>query len=279
MSLFLRIATAANRIGLGSLVARAASLKYPASRFSVDREGRWVNCQEDGTFVSPTVHTASYAAVKGWVLDNWTWGYRPGPGDTVIDVGAGIGEEAVIFSELVGDNGRVIAVEAHPGTFKALEETVRRSRLTNVTAMFCAVADRDGELEIGDGDAHLANSVIGQGSGVRVPARSIDSLAAELGIAEVALLKMNIEGAERLAVDGMAQIAPKVRNLVISCHDFIATENGGSPEFRTKDHVRKALKRLGFVISSRSDAATSWMRDYLYGQREDAPRPRKRKAK
>jgi FkbM family methyltransferase len=267
MSVLFRLANAAGRMGLSPWIARVASLAYRGSDFSVDDQGRWVNRQAEATFVSPIFHTKSYAAVNDWVLDNWTWGYRPRAGDTVIDVGAGIGEEAVIFSRLVGESGRVISIEAHPRTFSCLQETIRRSGLTNVTSVHCAIAEQDGELSIDDGDLHLANSVIGQRGNLKVPARSLDSLADELGLGEIALVRMNIEGAERLAVRGMSRFAPQVRNAVISCHDFIPSEYGGSPEFRTRDDVRAALEAQGLMISTRPDAAEAWVRDYLYGRR------------
>ncbi|MFL6727013.1 MAG: FkbM family methyltransferase [Sphingomicrobium sp.] len=267
MSVLFRIANAAGRIGLTPWVARVASLAYRGSDFSVDDHGRWVNRQAEATFVSPVFHTKSYAAVNEWVLDHWTWGYLPRAGDTVIDVGAGIGEEAVIFSRLVGESGRVISIEAHPRTFSCLQETIRHSGLTNVTPLYCAVAEQDGELSISDVDVHLANSVIGEGANLKVPARSLDSIAEEFGLGEIALLRMNIEGAEKLAVKGASRIASRVHNMVISCHDFVATEYGGLADFRTKGHVRSMLESQGFTISTRPDAAEPWVRDYLYGRK------------
>lgn len=268
MSTFLKIAQVADRIGLRPLVAKAASMAYPASRFEVDDHGRWVNRQPEATFVSPIFHTTSFAGVKQWVLYNWAWQYQPKPGDTVIDVGAGVGEEAVVFSQLVGPNGRVISIEAHPGTFACLQQTIERSGLTNVTPVWCAVSDADGELMISDAAAHLTNSVIGQTEGIRVPARSLDSLAQELGLGEIALIKMNIEGAERPAVKGMKALARHVRNAVISCHDFVAEHYDGGPDYRTKAEVRPALEAMGFAITTRPDAPESWVRDYLYGINE-----------
>src|SRR3954471_11158565 len=201
--------------GLRRASARFASLVYGAARggrqsFTVDRDGHWVNRQPEATIVSPTVHTTSYAAFRRWVIDNWCWGYLPQAGDTVIDVGAGVGEEAVIFSRLVGPTGRVISIEAHPETFACLEQTVRLSRLGNVTPLQVALSDRDGTANIASGDSHLTSSVVKGGRGIEVAARSLDSIAAELRLREIALLKMNIEGAERLAVKGMHSAAPRV---------------------------------------------------------------------
>jgi FkbM family methyltransferase len=272
VSAILKVAETADRLGFRSLVARAASLAYAPQHFEVDREGHWVNRQAEATFVSPTLHTANFSEVERAVLDNWTWGYLPKPGDIVVDVGAGIGEEAVVFSRRVGSSGRVIAIEAHPETFACLRETIERSGLDNVTALNCAVADRDGELFISAGPTHLGpshlmNTVLNGGSGTRVSARTLDSLADELALDHIDLLKMNIEGAEKMAVEGFDRLAPNVRHAAISCHDFVATHFGGAPHYVTKERVCAALEARGFAIRSRPDAADSWVRDYLYASR------------
>ena len=189
-----------DRIGLRRVSASVASLVYGAATvgrqsFSIDADGRWRNHEPEATIASPTVHTTSYAAFRDWVIDNWCWAYRPLPGDTVVDVGAGIGEEAVVFSHLVGPTGHVISIEAHPETFACLKETVRLSKLTNVTPLQIAVGERDGATMIASGKTHLTSSVVRGGAGIKVPLRSLDSLACELGLRDIALLKMNIEGA------------------------------------------------------------------------------------
>jgi len=241
-------------------------LRGDARRFGVDGAGRWVNIQPEATFVSPDVYTPYYAQVEASVMDYWCAFDRPGPGDTIIDVGAGIGEDAVVFSKLVGPSGRVIAIEAHPGTFACLQGTIERSGLANVVAVQCAIADREGVLTMSDDDAHLANSVLKAGGGVDVPARTLDALLAELGIGEVGLLKMNIEGAERPAMAGMRGSAPRIRTVAISCHDFVADAGGGA-DFRTRDVVRPALEAMGYKVRQRAEAAHPWLRDTLYGTR------------
>lgn len=266
MSITFKIANAIDSIGLRRPLARAASLAYPSSKFSVDEEGRWVSRQPEATFVNSSLHTTTYSNIRKWVLDNWAWAYMPSPGDMVIDVGAGIGEEAVIFSKLVGEAGRVISIEAHPQTFACLQKTVQLSGLKNVSPVACAVADVDGDLFISTAEVHLASSIIGQTDGIRVSARSLDSLADELGLNEVALLKMNIEGAEKLAVRGMARLAPRIKNAVISCHDFVS-EATGDEQFRVKAEVRSALESYGFTIKTRPESGDPWVRDYLYASR------------
>lgn len=250
------------------LLAQAASgllaLRGDRRRFGVDRSGHWLNIQPEATFVSPDVYTAYYAQVEAAVLDAWCAFDRPMDGNTIIDVGAGIGEDAVVFSKLVGPSGRVVAIEAHPGTFACLKETIARSGLSNVVTVQCAIADREGVLTMSDDSEHLANSVLKGGCGVDVPAKTLDALLSELGIDDVDLLKMNIEGAERPAMTGIESSVPGIRKAAISCHDFVADAGNGGEDFRTRDFVRGALEAKGFKVRQRADAAHPWLRDTLY---------------
>jgi FkbM family methyltransferase len=253
-------------------LARAATAAYRQASngtqiFSVDAAGRWVNHHRHGTIVSPKIHTSRYEDYSAWVAENWMWQYEPRRGDTVIDVGAGLGEEAIVFSRLVGASGKVVSIEAHPQTFGCLRSTLSRSGLRNVVPIFCAIADQDGAVTISDDADYLSNSILKSGEAValRVPARTLDSLADELGLGEVSLLKMNIEGAERLAVRGMANLTKRLRHVVISCHDFIS-ERGGRDNFRTFSEVRSQLEELGFDLKDRREHADPWTRYYLYGR-------------
>lgn len=264
MSILAKAALLADRTGLRRPLAKLATRAYRHRTFSVDSSGFWVNAERGATFVSPTVHTASLASIFRIVSDYWCWGYTPRDGDTVIDVGAGIGEEAVAFSRLVGPAGRVIAIEAHPTTFACLQRTIRRSRATNVTAINCAVMDKAGEAAISTG-AEISSTVIDGKGEIPVPARSLDDICANLG--NIALLKMNIEGAERLAVQGMGESASRIQNAVIACHDFIAEDCGLSDNYRTRDEVRRTLEALGYAVRTKHGETIPHFRDNLYGSR------------
>jgi Methyltransferase FkbM domain len=100
--------------------------------------------------------------------------------------------------------------------------------------------------------------------GITVPARRIDTIARELGPTHIDTLKMNIEGAERLAVRGLQGIVAATSNVCISCHDFLA-DDGGPEAFRTKALIRQFLVEHGFEVESRDDAPRPWTRDYVYG--------------
>ena len=90
----------------------------------VDSDGDWHNCRPDVTFVSPVLNVSSYEHVAAAVKDLWCHGYDLRAGEIVVDVGAGVGDDVVVFSRLVGLHGRVIAIEAHPTTFRDHVRTI-----------------------------------------------------------------------------------------------------------------------------------------------------------
>jgi FkbM family methyltransferase len=234
------------------------------------RDGTWVHHYRSariphaglGRAAPPHIFTAG-------VRDPFLYDYTPGSGDVVFDVGAGTGAETLVFSRLVGPAGRVVSIEAHPRTFERLERLRKLNRLTNVTPLQVAVSDVEGEVVISDLGDHLRNIVLAESDeGIVVAARRIDAIAAEVGISRIDLLKMNVEGAECAALQGLGALITNIRHVCISCHDFLA-DDGGADELRTKSFVHEFLLEHGFRVFSREDAAEPWTRDYVYGTRNE----------
>jgi FkbM family methyltransferase len=259
-----------DRPGRRGLLVVPASLwvsgTYRAPCLVTWQDGVWIHRYRDakiphavlGRAAPPDVFTAE-------ARDIFLYGYTPRPGDTVFDVGAGIGAETLLFARLVGRRGRVVSLEAHPGTYERLSRLVAVNGLENVTPLQVAASNVDGEIVITDSDQHLRNTTVAdEGGGIPVRGRRIDTIARELGITTVDLLKMNIEGAEQLAVRGLDGLIGAIRHVCISCHDFLA--DGGGPEgLRTKAIVHDFLVDNGFRVTTRDDAPDPWTRDYLYG--------------
>ncbi len=195
-------------------------------------------------------------------LDYWAHVYRPQNGDTVIDVGAGIGIDTLALAPLVGSSGRIYSVEAHPWTFRALRKTCELNRLTNVTPLQYALSDEPGSIWITD----LPNSEENSVSEVRldehyisVPSTNLDMLVASEGIQRVALLKLNIEGAERMVISGIDNCINLIDHVAIACHDF------RGDGFRTKQLVVDFLRDHGFEIIERRDDTRVYVRDHIHG--------------
>jgi FkbM family methyltransferase len=206
--------------------------------------------------------------------------YTPGLDEVVLDVGAGVGNATLLFSRLVGPSGRVIAVEAHPTTFGWLTHLCRLNGLANVTPIHAAASDVEGPVTISDlgADDQDRNTIVGDVGGISVRGRPLDAVARGVGVTHLDFLKMNIEGAEQLAIQGMSWLIARTEHVCIACHDAVAELPELDPRYatagpissdrmRTKDLVRQFLTEHGFRVIMNEDAADPWARDYLYGRR------------
>ena len=199
---------------------------------------------------------------------NFFWGYEPQPGDVVMDVGAGVGEETLTFSRAVGARGEVICIEAHPRTHQCLEMLIRYNRLENVTALHQAVTEPCCAMAtIEDSREYLGNR-LNTVRGFSVPATTVDAIRQQLGLRQIHLLKMNIEGAERLAIQGMTETLRHTSVLCVCCHDFLAAPTGNE-ELRTKAIVQRFLRQSGFRVVARPETnLPPYLRDQVWACNE-----------
>lgn len=236
--------------------------KKPCVVFPV--HGVWVHRYRDGSVVDRHINPSlSLAAYDRLVRDYWFHVYEPRDGDMIIDVGAGKGEETYTFSRSVGPRGQVIAIGAHPQTFACLAALCHYNDLRNVTPLCAAIGDREGEMTIDNPDSDIMSSVTGEGDGYRVAAHTLDWIAATYGVRKIDFLKMNIEGAERLALLGMTEAINNVRYACISCHDFLATSRHDET-LRTKETVKKFFLDQGFRVITRDDDQRPYIQNQIH---------------
>ncbi len=134
------------------------------------------------------------------------------PGMTVIDIGAHLGYFTRIFSRLVGPTGRVYAFEADPENFKLLEKNTHH--LTNVYGHQVALGDATGTIDFYHYDekagchSTLPNVPLAYAKRkISVQATTLDTfLKGEGEGRKINLIKMDIEGGETAALDGMSEL-------------------------------------------------------------------------
>jgi len=231
------------------------------------RDGRWVHHYRSQAFVSPSIGGQSPAMLDRTTRDVYLWGYTPKYGDVVVDVGSGIGTEVPTFSRLVGSAGRVLAVEAHPTIFEYLVANVTMNNLSNVTPLNLAIAGELGRVRITDDlDDHLSNTIVAVDDGIDVEAETLDGLVATHGLETIDFLRMNIEGAEVMALQGGREALARTRYLCVCCHDFRA-DRTGEEAMRTFGTVSRRLQDAGFDLAFRRDDPRPDVRDTVYGSR------------
>jgi FkbM family methyltransferase len=74
--------------------------------------------------------------------------FTPKEGDIVIDVGAYIGPYTIIASKRVGENGKVVAIEADPDNFDLLNRNIQLNKLSNVIALNYAVYSKEKKVKL-----------------------------------------------------------------------------------------------------------------------------------
>ena len=200
-------------------------------------------------------------------IDHWTHAYTPGLSNIIFDIGAGIGTDSLIFSELVGIEGKVYAFEAHPTSFRRLQKTCYWNQLRNVVQVPYALWSEKATLWISDLEQDVANSVQLTGDQtalMKVEAVDLDTFVEENDIERIDFLKMNIEGAERMAIRGMKRAIKRTKNVAIACHDFL--DQNGSTKFSTRTEVIDFLRDANFEILQRWDDPRPYVRDHVYGR-------------
>jgi FkbM family methyltransferase len=138
------------------------------------------------------------------------------PGDVVVDVGANIGYMSLCAAQRVGADGRVVSVEASGRMFNALRANLDRNRASNVRAVHGAVSDAFGELVLHsgpEGNCGMASLVCDfGGTSETVKAAPLGHWLTPHDIAEVRLIKIDVEGAELSVLRSIVAILPKLRH-------------------------------------------------------------------
>ena len=155
-------------------------------------------------------------------------------GDLFVDVGANIGYFSRLGATLVGPAGMVCAVEPEPENFASLAANTRG--LPQVLACQLALSDRDGVAQLLLSSHASSHSLVANGhyldSGARgVLALRYDTLAALLDRQGPAVVKLDIEGAEPLALAGMerALASGAVRQIICEYGPALLERAGFAP--------------------------------------------------
>src|SRR4051794_17084148 len=69
------------------------------------------------------------------------------PGDTVLDIGANIGDLTVPMAQMVGESGSIYAFEANPANFNYLCANLALNDLANVRPINCFVTTAKGAVQ------------------------------------------------------------------------------------------------------------------------------------
>ncbi len=171
-------------------------------------------------------------------------------GATVVDIGAHIGYYTVIGAHRVGSTGRVFSFEPEPHNFSFLEKNIAHNTLAHVVAIPIGLADVSGERTLYVNATNKGHHSFGDdthaGEKTLIPLDTLDHALAAYGSPVVDIIKMDIEGAEPLALKGMHETIARSPHLILFTEFYpeAIRRVGGNPLQFLHD-----LKNLGFSLS------------------------------
>lgn len=170
-------------------------------------------------------------------------------GGVFLDIGANIGYYSVLAARKVGPRGRVFSFEMDPRPLRCLRRTIRSERLDGIQIVEAAVSDVDGVAHFEQAAESGHNRIGGTTEGARsVRSVRLDSWVENAGLDRVDVIKIDVEGAERLVLEGARRTLERFRPVIVC---------------ESSELARKFTHDPGAVVGLLTEAgyATEWLTD------------------
>lgn len=202
-------------------------------------------------------------------------------GDTVVDVGTNVGNFAAISAGVVGEAGEVWAIEPNPALYERLSAMAADVPAGPIRVCHAAVWSSNGSMEF-----HVAtetgwsslrgNATFEKDRSVVVDTVTLDYFTSKENLSRVALLKLDIEGAETDALLGAKECMGKG----VFDHVLLEAEPHRLAAFgRSGQEIATLMEQYGFepiaiiredrlqTVSERDRVPGAFNGDYLYCRR------------
>lgn len=170
----------------------------------------------------------------------------------MLDVGAHVGHWSL---RLAAKASHIYAVEANPATASTLRRNLALNDVGNVTVVEMAAWDETTTLDLWDPAGQLdggSTRVLPSTNGHGVPAGRLDAVPMLANLERLDLIKLDVEGADIRALDGMAGILAKHRPVMfIECHDIYG--------YYERADLAAAIARAGYTAETVMSYPTQWM--------------------
>jgi FkbM family methyltransferase len=168
-------------------------------------------------------------------------------GDVFLDVGANVGYHTLLAAAVVGEQGRVIAVEPNPQNAMLIACTIARNSLPMVRLLPIALATEIGYASFGSaigsngGFAEADSANVVDPNLTIVPTMALDDLALD----RVDVIKIDVEGAEPMVIEGGRRTIERHRPVLVFEFSCAMTERVGG--VAPREHLL-AVERLGYEL-------------------------------
>ena len=144
-------------------------------------------------------------------------------GMTCIDIGGNIGYYVLLERQLVGEEGKIIAIEPLPRNFHYLKKNIQLQNFENISTFNFACGDKEGKATffinkksngckvIADGEKPPDSSL---GTLGEVSVKRLDTLVEELKLENVDFVRMDAEGYELHIIRGLKKTLDKFKPII-----------------------------------------------------------------
>lgn len=187
------------------------------------------------------------------------------PGDIVLDVGGYHGDWA---EEMASRYGVIVHVfEPHPRFVEMLR--TRFKDRDDVKVHSFAIGAKDDELHLSD-DEDASSALVSKGQIVKGAVRHAGDLFNDLGLTDVAAVKVNIEGGEYDLLPALIDhgLIKRIDYLTVQFHRY------SEDHVRARDEIRKALSETHICHWEFPFIWEEWARDKVELKKQSAPAER-----
>ena len=181
------------------------------------------------------------------------------PGMTVVEIGGNLGYYALLEAQMVGNSGRVIAIEPVPANFAQLSRNVASNGYRNTFLHNLAVGASNGTAAMYIGNKsnfHSLHPVPWEAREITVRVSTLDAVLAEHNLRSVDLIRMDVEGYEVEAIHGMAETLESYSpRLLVELHPHVA---GVDAILRYLRQLKALGYNLDWVLEHERDRPLRW---------------------
>jgi FkbM family methyltransferase len=186
------------------------------------------------------------------------------PGDIVIDGGSNVGFFALLAATRLQGKGCVFAFEPDPESFSLVQQNILRNGFGDVIRPErLALTDKAGTFDfaINSEEPMLSSLISGKTnsvSSVRVEGVCLDGFLASSGLDRADIIKLDLEGAEPLALEGARGVLPTTRMLIFEANEPQLQQLGVAPVELVERAVAAGRFDTVSFIDERSEKVCRW---------------------
>jgi len=187
-----------------------------------------------------------------WILKRLLNDFQPD--DIFYDVGANIGNYTIYAANKLR-NGAVVAFEPFPPNVDQLNKNLSQNPSpADLHVLEIALADNNGTAPFTAPESNevgLGTAMMKPGDRYGVEVARADDLIVSKNLPEPTIVKIDVEGAEALVIDGMKGTLASPRCRALYCEVHLPWERRASvPDYQSSvGHVLETVQQLGFAIS------------------------------